>query len=214
MKQLLIALDALKEQVEGMGRLAAAMVADAAAVADGSGGVAVTRVRTAESQLDTGQVSADAAAIRLITVHTPVARDLRFVITIVRITSELERMGDEAVNIVDALEPLGGHIPASADVARLSAVVREMLRQALLAFSNEDVVTARAVLAKDDAADSAAADILMALMSGSIGDGEPSPRLRAALAVRALERIADHATNICEEVVYLVDGADIRHQPV
>ena len=214
MSQLLQALHALKDQVEEMGNLAQTMVVDAASLVVAGDDAAIERVRRAEPRLDASQVAVDGDGIRLITIHTPVARDLRFVLMIVRITSELERMGDEAVNIVDALAPVAERGAVAGDLAGLSAVVQSMVRRALESFRDEDLGTARRILAEDDAADAKASKILGDLMAPTISPADASTHLRIALAVRALERIADHATNICEEVIYLVDGADIRHQSV
>ena len=212
MNQLLQALHALKDQVEVMGRLAQTMVVDAASLVVAGDDAAIERVRAAEPRLDASQVAADGEGIRLITIHTPVARDLRFVLMIVRITSELERMGDEAVNIVEALAPVEGRGAVAGDLAGLSEVVQSMVRRALDSFRNEDLAAARRVLAEDDAADAKASKILGDLMAPTVSAADAAAHLRIALAVRALERIADHATNVCEEVIYLVDGADIRHQ--
>jgi phosphate transport system protein len=207
-------LDALRIQVAEMGVLAESMIAGASRALTETDGASAREVLAVEPRLDRCQVDLDREAIRLITIYSPVAKDLRVLLMIARIVSELERIGDQAVNNCEyaALSSVPVSYPEVREIAR---VAQAMLHDALDAFRHEDTTKADEVLRRDDRADALDARILHTWLartaaapdSGAIG-------ARAVLAARSFERIADHATNICEEVFYLVEGADIRHRAV
>jgi phosphate transport system protein len=203
----------LRQRVARMGALAESMVADASAGLCTGTAAAIDRVRRNEPRLDRFQVEIDREAIRLITVYTPVAKDLRFLLMMVRINSELERIGDQAMDNCEYAELLGGAEPVLDQLPAMSRIVLAMLHDALRAFEAEDTRLAQRVMQEDQCVDALNAQIFQRLLERPGVD--PAGRARAmslALAARSLERIADHATNICEEVYYLVEGADIRHQ--
>jgi phosphate transport system protein len=216
MKKLEHELATLKQRVMEMGATAEQMVgwsSDALLKRDRSG---IARVLEAEERVDHLQVEIEGEAVRLITIYTPIAKDLRFLLMVVRIITELERIGDQAVNNCEYVDLFLSDPPERplSDLARMSDIVVEMVHGALEAFDQEDVVRARSVLELDDKV-----DLLNALTFRDLV-AEPTPTdpeslkrsMSLVLLARSLERIADHATNVCEEVVYLVKGEDIRHQ--
>ena len=208
-------LTALKERVLQMGQQAERMVAWAAEALIKRDNAIVAKVMEAEATLDRFQIEIDSEAIRLITVYTPTAKDLRFLLMVVRINTELERIGDQAVNNCEYLEMFLSDPPPTPlrDISRMTEVTGEMIRGALHAFANEDLATAQHVAALDDEVDSLNRQTFSDLLLERFDDRDERRRsMSLILLARSLERIADHAVNICEEVVYLVKGEDIRHQ--
>ena len=203
----------LKKQVVAMGGLAESMVAGSSrALIKGERG-AVDEVRASEPTLDRFQIEIDREAIRLITIYSPVARDLRFLLMIARINSELERIGDQAVDNCEYVELLTTPAPPLNDLSKMAEIVLSMVGDALRAFQDEDTHRAQAVMKLDDQVDALNAQIFRQLLEHP--DEHPDIRAQCMsliLIARSLKRVADHATNICEEVFYLVEAADIRHQ--
>ena len=213
MKQFQQELAQLKQRVLDMGSLAESMVADSSRALIEGERATIQQVRTNEPKLDRLQVEVDREAIRLITIFTPVAKDLRFLLMIARINSELERIGDQAIDNCEYVELLTNPPPPLNDLSTMSDIVLGMLHDALHAFREEDAQAAEAVMKVDDQVDALNARIFRELLEHPAAD----PAIRAQcmsliLVARSLERIADHATNICEEVFYLVEAADIRHR--
>ena len=213
MKQFQQELAQLKQRVLDMGSLAESMVADASRALIEGERATIQQVRTNEPKLDRLQVEIDREAIRLITIYTPVAKDLRFLLMIARINSELERIGDQAIDNCEYVELLTDPPPPLNDLSNMSDIVLAMVHDALRAFRKEDAQAAEAVMKVDDQVDVLNARIFRELLEHPAAD----PAIRAQcmsliLVARSLERIADHATNICEEVFYLVEASDIRHR--
>lgn len=213
MKQFQQELGQLKQRVLDMGSLAESMVADSSRALIEGDRATIQQVRANEPKLDRLQVEVDREAIRLITIFTPVAKDLRFLLMIARINSELERIGDQAIDNCEYVELLTNPPPPWNDLSKMSDIVLSMLHDALHAFREEDAQAAEAVMKVDDQVDALNARIFRELLEHPAAD--PSIRAQCMsliLVARSLERIADHATNICEEVFYLVEAADIRHR--
>lgn len=213
MKQFQQELAQLKQRVVDMGSLAETMVAGASRALIQGERATIQQVRASEPKLDRLQVEIDREAIRLITIYTPVAKDLRFLLMIARINSELERIGDQAVDNCEYVELLTVPLPPLDDLSKMSEIVSGMVHDALRAFQEEDTQRAQAVMKLDDQVDALNARIFRELLEHPAA--EPDIRAQCMsliLVARSLERIADHATNICEEVFYLVEAADIRHQ--
>lgn len=208
-------LDDLKQRLLDMGRLAASMASSAARALETGDTALIAEVRSNEPTLDRYQMEVDHEAIRLITVYAPVARDLRCLLMIVRINSELERIGDEAMDNCRWLETLDprSRTASLAGLHEFSSAALEMVNGALQAFEAEDIDKAQAVIAMD-----ARVDALEAQMFRDLSEHQRSgPDLTVAsiglvLVGRSVERMADHATNICEEVYYWLKGEDIRHR--
>jgi phosphate transport system protein len=213
MRQFQQELTALKQQVVDMGNLAASMVADSSDALVKAERSRIQQVLANEPTLDRFQVEIDSEAIRLMTIYAPVAKDLRFLLMIARINSELERIGDQAVDNCEYLKLLADRQPPLDDLSSMSEIVLGMVRDALQAFQEEDTHKAQAVMRLDDRVDALNAQIFRELLEHPAADpGSRARSMSLILVARSLERIADHATNICEEVFYLVEGADIRHQ--
>jgi phosphate transport system protein len=209
-------LASLKARVMLMGTTAETMVGWASDAFRSHDRAIAAKVREAETALDHLQIEIDGEAIRLITIYTPTARDLRFLLMVVRIVTELERIGDQAVNNCEYVETVFDDPPArpTKDLTRMTELVSAMVRGALDAFLSEDPAKAKAVLTLDDDVDRLNAQTFRDLVAEpTAGDPDVLKRsMNLVLLARSLERIADHATNICEEVVYVVQGEDIRHQ--
>ena len=200
----------LKRRVLEMGTLAESMVTDSwSGVADNDP-ACLARVVASEPTLDRFQVDIDREAVRLIAIFAPVARDLRFLLMIARITSELERMGDQAVDNCEYASLIGDTRPTT-DLTTLADFVRRMVHDAVKAFTHEDPQQAEAVMQVDEQVDALYSQVFRDLVEHA-GDNDRPRSTGLILLARSLERIADHATNVCEEVFYLVEGADIRHR--
>jgi len=205
----------LKQRIIEMGALAESMVTAASNALIHADRAAIEQVRTREPSLDRFQVEIDREAIRLITVHSPVAKDLRFLLMMLRITSELERIGDQAVDNCKYVEILPSNPPPAPlrELSEMSLMALRMVHGALRAFEHEDIHGAQAVIGLDDQVDAMNAETFRHLLEQRATDPDIVTRgIGLILAAQSLERIADHATNICEEVFYLVEGEDIRHR--
>ena len=153
--------------------------------------------------------------LNILALHQPVAKDLRRIGTVMLITTDLERMGDLAVGVAERAIELAAppHVPIPDRLDQMSARATSMMRLALDAFVNEDAAAARAVIGMDDEVDRDNDELIL----HAINEMKRSPeRVEAGVAlfsiVRHVERIADHATNIAEDVIFLVEGAIVRHR--
>lgn len=208
-------LAALKQRISEMGALAESMVSAASNALINANRTAIEQVRTSEPTLDRFQIEIDREAIRLITVYSPVAKDLRFLLMMLRINSELERIGDQAVDNCKYVEimPLNAPLTPLRELSPMSAMTLRMVQEALQAFEHEDIDRAQAVIRLDDQVDEMNAETFRHLLEARATDPAIVRRgIGLILAAQSLERMADHATNICEEVFYLVVGEDIRHR--
>jgi phosphate transport system protein len=156
----------------------------------------------------------DQLALDLLAMEQPMAVDLRFILAVIRINADLERVGDQAVNIAGRVQDLGtlANIDMPVDIPRLAQLAGAMVRKALQAFIEGDAEMARTVLALDDQVDEMNRDAFRAL--GNLIQQRPelaSQALNALIISRNLERVGDHATNIAEDVIFWVRGADVRH---
>jgi len=207
-------LDSLKRRVMEMGQTTVEMVAKStAAILDRDPG-AIELVLADEAKLDRFQLEIDGEAVRLITIYTPIAKDLRFLLMVARINAELERIGDQAVNNCEYVQTLSsvGAGPLG-DITKMCEVTRGMVRNALDAFDQEDIGKAELVLQCDDEVDQLYNQTFSDLLEDTADDADRLSRsMNLILVARSLERIADHATNICEEVIYMVNSEDIRHK--
>jgi len=170
-------------------------------------------VKQDDELLDRGEVEIDELAIRLLA-KAPLATDLRLVTVAMKISQNLERVGDEAVKIAKRARDLSQEPPVkiNLDLPRMAGLALVMLKGALDAFANRDSAAARAVIPQDQEVDALNKQINRELTQFMMSDRDSIPRcLNLMIATRSLERIADHATNIAEEVVYLCEAADIRH---
>jgi phosphate transport system protein len=208
-------LESLKRQVTEMGEAVESMVGWAAAALADRHQESIQQVTTSEPRIDRFQIEIDSEAIRLMTIYSPIARDLRFLLMVARINSELERIGDQALNNCEYIEQLSWtpRPKPLADLSQMYQVSRGMLHDALEAFKQEDLELAQQVVNTDDEVDALFVQTFRDLLTEGTSHPEiVTESMTMILLARSVERIADHATNICEEVIYLVKGEDIRHQ--
>jgi phosphate transport system protein len=168
-----------------------------------------------DSKIDGFDNAVTEECLKLLALHQPVAKDLRRIATVFMITTDLERMGDLAVDIAERAIVLAapGKIPIPAKLPRMTDLTTSMVRQSLDSFVNLDGKQARRVIRLDDEVDSYNDEIIEELMARMKASPDAiEPNLSLFSAVRHLERIADHATNIAEDVLYLVDGEIVRHR--
>ena len=172
------------------------------------------QVKADDSILDQFEIDIDEMAIALLALKAPLAGDLRLITTVMKISRDLERVGDEATTIARRALELNREPPLKpyVDIPRMAALGHEMLHQALESFINRDPVLARAIIPRDQEVDALNKQLHRELVSFVIENPATTTRALALMIIsKSLERIADHATNIAEEVVYLYEGRDIRH---
>ncbi len=175
----------------------------------------IAEVHAIDQRCNADEMELDEMAVRVLALRQPVAYDLRFVTSTLKFVTDLERIADEAVNIAERAETLA-KAPIAPPVFRIPEMgqtVQRMLRQALDAFVDGDVDAARAVLPMDDEVDAAYGETLRATLEWmSAHPSEIPAAMCVATTAKYLERIADHATNLAEHVVYLERGDDVRHR--
>jgi len=212
MKKFANDLASLKKRVVEMGDLVASMIERVTRALETRQPDVLREVARREETVNRMQVEIDRESIRLLTVYSPVAGDLRLVFMVSRINSELERIGDQAINMGEYLQLLVSDdasrpFPESSRMARL---VLGMFGDALSAFYVQDQPKAEAVIARDDVIDAINHEVLRRCLHAARDD--LAHAVAEILWARSLERIADQTTNICEEVIYIVSGRDIRHR--
>ncbi len=171
------------------------------------------RVKEDDKIIDHFEVEIDELAINLLA-KAPLASDLRFVTVAMKISQNLERIGDEAAKIAKRARDLSKEPPLklNLELPRMAKLSLDMLKTALDAFVNRDSAAARALIPRDKEVDVLNKQINRQLTEHMMSDRESIPRcLNLMIATRSLERVADHATNLAEEVVYLCEAQDIRH---
>lgn len=167
-----------------------------------------------DHQINALDVEIDEASIRLIALRQPCAGDLRFITTAMKITTDLERMGDLAVNIAQRALELNQEpiLKPYIDIPRMREIAQGMTRDALNAFIDRDKKLAMDVIMRDDEVDDLKVEVLRELLFFMVQDPTTASRaMKISFVAQYLERFADHATNIAEMVIYLVAGKIIRH---
>ena len=208
-------LKALKNRVVEMGGVAQAMIRRAMQALVDRNPSLIPEVLGNEDKLDKFQIEIDNEAIRLLLVQSPVAFDLRFILMVARINTELERIGDLCVNVCESVQLLLTEPPLKplVDLPKMAEIAERMVRDSLQAFLEGATEKALPVIKADDEVDALNDQIFRELLTYMMSDPRNITRaISLILMARNLERIADHGTNIAEEVVYLVKGEDIRHQ--
>jgi phosphate transport system protein len=171
-------------------------------------------VEALDVEIDRDELVAHALILRILALRQPVADDLRLLATSLRLVTDLERIGDEAVNIGERTVQHDGDAKrlVSTELSSMAIAALDMLHRALDAFVRWDDAGANQVLACDDAVDSLCATIISAMTEHmSVHPGEVQAGLRVIRVAKYLERIADHATNVAEEVIFMVRADDVRH---
>ena len=171
-------------------------------------------VLKAEDEVNRLQIEIDEEVVRLLATRQPVASDLRLILAAAKINSDLERIGDLVVNITENVHVLAQQPPLKPliDIPRMADLARQMVRESLDAFVRGDVLLAHKVIMTDDHVDALKNQVLRELLTYMMSDPTTIERALALILIaRHLERIADHATNIAEDVIYLIQARDVRH---
>jgi phosphate transport system protein len=171
-------------------------------------------VKMSEPAINRMEREIDGLALDLLAMEQPMAVDLRFILSVIRINADLERVGDQAVNIAGRVQDLGtqANVDLPVDIPRLAQLAGAMVRKALQAFIEGDPKMAESVLMLDDQVDDMNRDAFRSLGGLIKEKPELAPQcLNALIISRNLERVGDHATNIAEDVIFWVRGADVRH---
>src|SRR5438552_6832049 len=174
----------------------------------------IERVIVGDEPLNALHIEIDSRCFTLLALYQPMAADLRTIVSAVKINTDLERVGDLAINIAEAAQQYASHPPVKKliDIPRMAAIAQRMLRDALDAFVRRDTTLAQRVLDEDDALDDLKTQIFRELLTYMLQDPTTiEPALDLILVSRHLERIGDHATNIAEDVIFIVSARDVRH---
>ena len=207
------ALSALKNQILFMGSKVEGMVSDGLrALVDGDAALAAS-VPERDNVVDALEVSIDEQCIELLARYQPAAGDLRFITRGLKIVTDLERVGDLAVNISERVGEIMEAGGSPIDLAQMSSIVLMMLRESIEAFVAADASKADGVLTNDDMVDDLTSLYVAELIEQAEREPEKIRRLFPATSiVRHLERIADHSTNIAELAIFMAKGRDVRHK--
>jgi phosphate transport system protein len=176
----------------------------------------IEAVRRGDEPINRLHIEIDERCFRLLALHQPMATNLRRIVAAVKINTDLERVGDLAVNIAEAAARYAMHAPVKKliDIPRMGRIAQSMLRDALDAFVQRDVALAQRVLDTDDELDGLKTQVFRELLTYMLQDPSTvAPSLDLILVSRHLERIGDHATNVAEDVIFMVSALDVRHHP-
>jgi phosphate transport system protein len=172
------------------------------------------RIIVTDKEVNDLQMDIDNRCLRLLATQTPLAVDLRLITSAMKINADLERIGDQAVNIAESVLVLIPHPPLKplVDIPRMAGIAEKMIRDALDGFVRNDAALAREVLRRDDEVDALKDQVFRELLTYMMADpGTIQRALSLILIGRNLERIADHATNIAEDVIFIAEAKDVRH---
>jgi phosphate transport system protein len=175
---------------------------------------AAEHIIASDKEVNDLQIDIDDRCLKLLATQTPLASDLRLITSAMKINADLERIGDQAVNIAENVIKLLPQPPLKPliDIPRMAEIAQQMTRDALDSFVKRDVVLARDVLKRDDEVDNLKDQVFRELLTYMMADPGTIQRALALILIsRNLERIADHATNIAEDVIFLVEAKDVRH---
>jgi phosphate transport system protein len=207
-------LEALEQMLLAMGGLAQEQITSVMRALQQRDDVLARQVIDRDRQVNTYDVDIDDTCIKLIALHQPAGGDLRFITTAMKIVTDLERIGDQAVNIAQRVLELNreSQPTPSIDLSRMAECAQRMVRQSLDAFVARDTALARQVCGEDAEVDALKDQVFREMLAFIMEEPRATPRaVRLILISRFLERVADHATNIAEMVVYMVEGKMVRH---
>ncbi|MFN8548599.1 MAG: phosphate signaling complex protein PhoU [Candidatus Eisenbacteria bacterium] len=177
--------------------------------------VAARRVIEEDNQIDAQELEVEEECLKILALHQPVATDLRFIVAVLKIDNDLERIGDLAVNLAEraVLLSKGPRVRSPFDLPNMAVKSQAMLRRSIDAFVNMNAEAARQVCAADDEVDQINREMYhLVLASIKERPDDAESLVHYLTSSRLLERISDHATNIAEDVIYLVEGEIVRHQ--
>jgi phosphate transport system protein len=207
-------LDALKQTLLAMGGLVEDQIRRVMTALLERNGELAQEVIDRDRQVNAYDVEVDETCVELLALHQPTAGDLRFITTAMKIVTDLERIGDQAVNIAQRALELNQEpqLKPYIDLPRMAELSQRMVKESLDAFVARDTELARRVCAEDNEVDALKEQIFRELLTFMMGDARTIPRaIRLILISRFLERVADHATNIAEMVIYMVESKMVRH---
>ena len=207
-------LEALKQTLLAMGGLVEDQIRRVMRALLERDDVMAQEVIERDRQVNTYDVEVDEQCVSLLALHQPAAGDLRFITTAMKIVTDLERIGDQAVNIAQRVLELNREpqLKPYIDLPRMAEKAQRMVKESLDAFVARDTALARQVCGEDSEVDLLKEQIFRELLTFMMEDPRTIPRaIRLILISRFMERMADHATNIGEMVVYLVEGKMVRH---
>jgi phosphate transport system protein len=208
-------LRALKDRLLAMGGRCESLLRQAIAALQRQDQALAAAVAQTDHEINKDEMAVDDLAVRILALRQPVGRDLRFLMTALKVVTDLERIGDEAVNIAERASELAqeARLPSTASrLGEMADAAAAMLHEALDAFVDEDAERAERVLAADDAVDALYGETMRATFAYITANPDKvQPAMAVASCAKYTERVADHATNIAEMVVYMVRGVDVRH---
>jgi phosphate transport system protein len=207
-------LDELKKKLIHMAALAEAMIDKTISELVKRDERLAEKVPEYEQELNRLQIEIDEQALTLLATQQPVAVDLRFIVAATKINAELERIGDLVINITENVRTLAAQPPLKPliDIPHMADLARKMVRESLDAFVGGDPLLAESVIMADDQVDALKDQVLRELLTYMMSDPRAIERALALILIsRHLERIADHAVNIAEDVIYISQGRDVRH---
>jgi phosphate transport system protein len=207
-------LEQLKERLLVMGGLAEERVREVVQGLIDRDTAAIERALVGDEPINQLHLDVDSRCFKMLALHQPMATDLRAIVAAVKINTDLERVGDLAVNIAEAVRRYLHHAPVKEliDIPRMADIAQLMLRDALDAFVRRDVALAERVLQQDDTLDALKTQVFRELLTYMLQNPATiEPALDLILISRHLERIGDHATNVAEDVIFMVSARDVRH---
>lgn len=207
-------LDQLKARLLEMGGLAEDRVRHAVRALVERSHSAAGEVLAGDQPINQLHIEIDSRCVRLLALHQPMAVDLRVILSAVKINTDLERVGDLAINIAEAAQRYLSHPPVKEliDIPRMADLAQSMLRDALDAFVRRDTALAQDVLDRDDSLDGLKTQVFRELLTYMLQDPRTiEASIDLILVSRHLERIGDHATNVAEDVIFMVSARDVRH---
>ena len=207
-------LEELKERLLWMAGLAERAVHQAVQAVFQKDEALATRVLDEEKAINEMQIEIDDRVMQLVALQQPMAVDLRFILSASRINNDLERIGDQAVNIAQSALRILRHpqVKPYVDLPRMSELAEGMVRDSLNSLVRRDAELAKSVLVRDDQVDNLRDQIFRELLTYMMENSAVVyPAFELVLVTKNLERIGDHATNIAEDVIYMVAGRDVRH---
>jgi phosphate transport system protein len=207
-------LDQLKARLLEMGGLAEERVRAAVRSLVERDSTLVEKVLGGDGAINQLHIEIDDRCFKLLALHQPMAVDLRAIVSAVKINTDLERVGDLAVNIAEAVRRYLRHPPVKEmiDIPKMVEISQDMLRDALDSYVRRDTAMAQTVLNRDDELDALKTLVFREVLTHMLRDTSTiEPSLDLILISRHLERIGDHATNIAEDVIFMVSAKDVRH---
>jgi len=205
----------LKEKILRVGTLVEEAISKSITAVINRDTALAQRVQASDEQIDRMEVEVEEECLKILALYQPVAADLRFVVAALKINNDLERMGDLAKNIAKRVSQLAGGEPIELppEIRKMAMQAEEMVRQCLDAVVNADPILARRVREQDDAVDEARQKIRRRILKGIQERPENLENLLRINSIsKHIERIADMATNVAEDVIYMVEGDIVRHR--